>query len=87
MHIWNRASWSGKAGQQSGGQKTLEDGPEHRLDFMHYEWLSRQYELIGELLQRFPCPHTAVMGGVAGSGAPDLDCYADPDHYFFNAAL
>lgn len=67
-------------GSGSGGQ---------RLDFLHHEWVCRQYELFGELLQWFPCPQLAGFGSTTGSGIgqPESDLYAEADLYIANAAM
>ncbi len=58
------------------------DAPEHgRLSFLQYEWASRQCQIFGDLLQRFPSPPLSTPTST------ELETYVDPDHYFFNAAL
>ena len=69
--------------------------PNHRLDFLHFEWVAKQYQLFGDLLQRFPSPHLGNFGtqgsgpnGAGGAAAAEItETYADPDHYIFNAAM
>lgn len=68
---------------------------QQRLEFLHHEWVSRQYELFGELWQRFPSPQLAGFGSITtslnlsssaqlGDGS---DCFSEADVYIYNSAL
>jgi glutathione S-transferase len=65
------------------GSEFGEEPPQHRLEFMHLEWMGRQHRIFGDLLQRFPSPHISGLGGADH----EVDYWLDPDHYFFNAAM
>ena len=84
-------AWAGEAATTS---------PPRRLDFLHLQWVSRQYQILGHLLQRFPSPHlappppppTAMAAGAgaaaaAAAAAAEADSLVDPDHYLLNAAM
>lgn len=70
--------------------------PQRRLDFLHHEWASRQYQLFASLLQRFPAPPPpgAPLSPLpsVGMALPSLpwaeaEAYITPDYHLLNAAL
>lgn len=73
---------------------SLDAPPLRRLDFLHYEWASRQYHIFAALLQRFPAPPpgTPLPPPAPQPTLPSLpwheaEAYVLPDHHLFNAAL
>lgn len=64
--------------------------PQRRLEFLHYEWVSRQYQLFAGLLQRFPAPPPPPTPSTTNTGLSawqEAEAYVGPDHHLFTAAL
>lgn len=84
------------SGSSSSSGLSSGSSPQRRLDFLHHEWVSRQYQLFAALLQRFPAPPppgqplpplTSVGMALPSLPWSEAENYVLPDHHLLNAAL